>query len=107
MGENNKHNGERPPLSRHAPPLHGVTDDQDPDFAFCDPKLLGWAIEERHHICDELVHLSDEDIAKIVVVCDDEQLAGSIKMASGGRVALAILAPAGFGGCKGLGRAHS
>lgn len=102
MGENNSHSGERPPLSRQAPPLPGVMDYQDPDFAFCDPQLLGWATGERHHICDELVHLSEKDLAKIVVVCDDVQLAGSIKMASAGRVAPVILTPAGLAAVRGL-----
>lgn len=46
MGENNIHNGERPPLSRQATPIHELIDYQDPDFAFCDPQLLGWATEE-------------------------------------------------------------
>ena len=102
MGENNTHSGERPPLSRQAPSLHGVMDYQDPDFAFCDPQLLGWAIQERHHICDELVHLSDEDMMTIVVVCDDAQLAASIKTATAGRVAPAILTPAGLAAVRAL-----
>ena len=48
MGNNQTHTGDHPPPSRQAPPATVTETDCNPDIAFADPALLGWAVDDPH-----------------------------------------------------------
>ena len=95
MGNNQTHSGERQSPSRQAPPAI-VENDFDPDMAFADPALLGWAVDDPHRNSAELLNITAEEVAEITAVCDDAGLASALMAVTDGRIAGKVLSPTGF-----------
>ena len=88
--------GEHQSPSRQAPPPIVTETHYDPDIAFADPALLGWAVDDPHRNSAELMNITAEDVAEIAAVCDDVGLASALMAVTDGRIAGKLLSPTGL-----------